>query len=281
MTTALGGAYALLATPIYRSDVLVQVEDQKAGQGLLGDLSAAFGDSSPAETEIEILRSRAIVGDAVDELKLDLVARPRRFPLLGGFLARRHDPADGTRARSSAFARTAGAASGSGSTGSTSRSGSTASRSCSSRARAAGTCSAIRTARRSSRARWARPPPRTAPSAFVAELVARPGTEFQVARLRRDAGDRRSPGGPAHLREGQEDGHPAARARGRRSARGPPRSSTRSRAPTSAATWSGRAPRRRRRSSSSRSSSPSCAANLDAAETEYETLPLARRAAWT
>jgi tyrosine-protein kinase Etk/Wzc len=90
--TVLGGAYALLATPIYRSDVLVQVEDQKAGTGLLGDLTAAFGDSTPAEAEIEILRSRAIIGDAVDELKLDLVARPSRFPVLGGFLARRHDP---------------------------------------------------------------------------------------------------------------------------------------------------------------------------------------------
>jgi tyrosine-protein kinase Etk/Wzc len=95
---ALGGAYALLATPVYRSDALVQVEDHKAGTGLLGDLTAAFGDSTPAEAEIEILRSRAIVGDAVDGLRLDLVARPRRFPLLGGFLARRHDAEGGVAA---------------------------------------------------------------------------------------------------------------------------------------------------------------------------------------
>ncbi len=216
--TVLGGAYALLATPIYRSDVLVQVEDQKAGTGLLGDLTAAFGDSTPAETEIEILRSRAIVGDVVDELKLDLVARPRRFPRPRRLP--RPAPRSGRRRRGRvprASPRSAGAASGSGSTGSTCRSGSTASRSRSSRARAAGTCSAIRTARRSSRARWARPPPRTAPARSSPSWSRGPAPSSEIVRLRRDAGDRGSPGGPAHLGEGQEDGHPAARARGRRS----------------------------------------------------------------
>jgi tyrosine-protein kinase Etk/Wzc len=85
-----GGAYALLATPIYRSDALVQVEDAKATKGLLGDLSSAFGESSPSETEIEILRSRALVGAVVKELRLEIVAEPRRFPLVGSFVARRH-----------------------------------------------------------------------------------------------------------------------------------------------------------------------------------------------
>lgn len=91
VAVVLGGAYALLATPIYRSDVLVQVEQKKGGMGGLEDLSGLFGESSPAETEIEILRSRSLVGAVVDELKLDLVAEPRRFPLLGNALARRHD----------------------------------------------------------------------------------------------------------------------------------------------------------------------------------------------
>jgi tyrosine-protein kinase Etk/Wzc len=86
-----GVAYALLATPVYRSDVLLQVEDKKAGAGLLGDLSAAFGEASPAETEIEILRSRSILGAVVRELGLDVEARPRRFPLVGAAVARRHD----------------------------------------------------------------------------------------------------------------------------------------------------------------------------------------------
>ncbi len=87
----LGGAYAFLAAPVYRSDALVQVEDKKSMGGLLGDLSSMVGEASPAETEIEILKSRALVGAAVRELRLDIRASPRRFPILGGAVARRHD----------------------------------------------------------------------------------------------------------------------------------------------------------------------------------------------
>ncbi|ACG75611.1 capsular exopolysaccharide family [Anaeromyxobacter sp. K] len=87
---ACGVAYALLATPVYRSDALVQVEDKKGGTGALGDLSALFSEASPAETEMEILRSRSLVGSVVDALKLEISAEPRRFPVVGRFLARRH-----------------------------------------------------------------------------------------------------------------------------------------------------------------------------------------------
>ncbi|BDG03427.1 polysaccharide biosynthesis tyrosine autokinase [Anaeromyxobacter oryzae] len=87
-----GVAYAVLATPVYRSDVLLQVEDRNAGLmlGALGDLSAMFGDASPADTEMEILRSRSLVGGVVDVLHLDVQATPRRFPLVGAAIARRH-----------------------------------------------------------------------------------------------------------------------------------------------------------------------------------------------
>ncbi len=91
VAVALGGAYAWLATPIYRSDVLLQVEDKKSGMGALGEISGMFGDSSPAETEIEILRSRGVAGEVVDALRLDLMAEPARLPLLGRAIARRHE----------------------------------------------------------------------------------------------------------------------------------------------------------------------------------------------
>ena len=95
---ALGGAWAWLATPIYRSDVLIQVEDKKAGMGALGDIAGVLGDSaSPAETEIEIIRSRSVVGAVVDSLHLDVVAEPPRLPLLGRALARRHRGRGGRR----------------------------------------------------------------------------------------------------------------------------------------------------------------------------------------
>lgn len=90
LAAAAGVAYAVLATPIYRSDALVQVEDKKATKGLLGDFSALLGDASFADTEIEILRSRAILGQVVRELRLDIFAAPRRFRVVGGALARRY-----------------------------------------------------------------------------------------------------------------------------------------------------------------------------------------------
>lgn len=86
-----GGLYALLATPVYQSDTIVQVEEKKATLSGLDDLSAMFGNTSPSETEIEILRSRALVGSVVDELNLDLVAEPRFFPLIGRGVARWRD----------------------------------------------------------------------------------------------------------------------------------------------------------------------------------------------
>jgi len=88
VAVVLGAGYALLATPTYRSDVLVQVEEKKGALGL-GELGDMFGEATPADTEIEILRSRSLVGAVVDELRLAIVAEPRRFPVLGEAVARR------------------------------------------------------------------------------------------------------------------------------------------------------------------------------------------------
>jgi tyrosine-protein kinase Etk/Wzc len=94
VAVAFGTAYALFAPPVYQSDALLQVEDKKPGAGFLGDLSGMFNEASPAETEIEILKSRAIVGAVVRELRLEIVARPKRFPLVGGAIARAHAGSD-------------------------------------------------------------------------------------------------------------------------------------------------------------------------------------------
>lgn len=88
---ALGVAYALLSTPIYEANTLIQVEDSKAGGmgSLLGDMGSMFDIKSPATAEIEILRSRLVVGQAVTNLKLDLEVKPKYLPLVGRWLARR------------------------------------------------------------------------------------------------------------------------------------------------------------------------------------------------
>ena len=44
---------------------------------------------TPVAGEIEILRSRSVLGDVVDNLKLDISATPEYFPFIGEALARR------------------------------------------------------------------------------------------------------------------------------------------------------------------------------------------------
>jgi tyrosine-protein kinase Etk/Wzc len=87
----LAAAYLVLAPPTFRSDAVVQVEDNQKTLPGLDDLQTMFSDKNLADTEIEIIRSRTLIGTVVDQLNLTIVAAPRRFPLIGGALARRYD----------------------------------------------------------------------------------------------------------------------------------------------------------------------------------------------
>jgi tyrosine-protein kinase Etk/Wzc len=70
----LGGIYAFFATPIYEANTLIQVEDTKGGAlgSLLGDSAMAFDVRNPVTAEIEILRSRMVVGQAAENLNLGI-----------------------------------------------------------------------------------------------------------------------------------------------------------------------------------------------------------------
>ncbi|MEO5658249.1 MAG: polysaccharide biosynthesis tyrosine autokinase [Polaromonas sp.] len=91
----LGGAYAFLSSPVYEASALIQVEDSKPGisgsgaAGALGESSRMFEINSPATAEMEILRSRLVVGKSVDDLQLYVTAAPQYLPLVGNWLARR------------------------------------------------------------------------------------------------------------------------------------------------------------------------------------------------
>jgi tyrosine-protein kinase Etk/Wzc len=93
-TLALGVAYAVLSTPVYRADAMVQV-DTDAGAGAvndkLGELAELFGSKATADAEIELIRSRDLIDDTVKRLHLDITAEPRYFPLIGGWIARSAD----------------------------------------------------------------------------------------------------------------------------------------------------------------------------------------------
>ena len=92
VAVAAGTCYALLARPIYESNLLVQVEDNSPnGKSLLGDAAALLDTKTPTAAEIEILRSRLVIGHAVDNAKLFIDAHPRYLPIVGAALARRAD----------------------------------------------------------------------------------------------------------------------------------------------------------------------------------------------
>jgi tyrosine-protein kinase Etk/Wzc len=84
----IGGLRAFTAVPIYQADGLLQVEEKKSGLANL-DVATMMDDYTPVNAEIEILRSRSVLGAVVDNLKLDIIAEPVYFPLIGEALARR------------------------------------------------------------------------------------------------------------------------------------------------------------------------------------------------
>ena len=83
----LGAFRAFTAVPIYRADGLLQVEEKSSGLANL-DVNTMLTDYAPVNAEIEILRSRSVLGAVVDNLKLDIIATPDYFPLIGEALAR-------------------------------------------------------------------------------------------------------------------------------------------------------------------------------------------------
>ncbi|MCX5544990.1 polysaccharide biosynthesis tyrosine autokinase [Paraburkholderia sp. CNPSo 3076] len=86
-----GALYAFLGTPVYRADAVIQVDDD-SGMGSindkLGDLASLFQSKATADAEIELIRSRTVVGETVDKLHVDIDARPHYFPLIGAPIAR-------------------------------------------------------------------------------------------------------------------------------------------------------------------------------------------------
>lgn len=88
--TVLGAAYAILSAPVYQSNLLVQVEENSGlASSMLSELGSLFEGKSTATAEMEILRSRMVVGQAIDELQLNIEAEPKYIPVIGRWIAKR------------------------------------------------------------------------------------------------------------------------------------------------------------------------------------------------
>jgi tyrosine-protein kinase Etk/Wzc len=91
--------YLVLAPRTYKADALLRIDRNKAllAAPLRSEVSQSptEAESPRAQREVEILRSRSVLGKVVEDLNLMVEYSPYYFPIIGETLARRHDPHDG------------------------------------------------------------------------------------------------------------------------------------------------------------------------------------------
>jgi tyrosine-protein kinase Etk/Wzc len=88
----IGVTYAILATPIFQANAMIQIEPRKVGIEGRTEVNNKPLSVSQATTEIELIKSRAVLGKVVDDLKLYIVQKPKYVPGLGSYMARRFKP---------------------------------------------------------------------------------------------------------------------------------------------------------------------------------------------
>ncbi|HEY4089965.1 MAG TPA: polysaccharide biosynthesis tyrosine autokinase [Luteibacter sp.] len=89
----IGVLYTVFATPIYQATSVVQVEQKTPSLPGLSDLTQSLGTTaSQATTEIALITSRLVIGQAVDELHLNVQVDAQRMPLFGDYLSRGRKP---------------------------------------------------------------------------------------------------------------------------------------------------------------------------------------------
>ena len=92
LTTAIGiavGVFTIANTdPTFQADALLQLEEMTGSLALPSGLSDMLENDPRSVTEIEILRSRMVLGQAVADQNLDWRIEPRKVPIIGTLLSR-------------------------------------------------------------------------------------------------------------------------------------------------------------------------------------------------
>lgn len=92
-----GEVYCFIATPSYRADALIQIEQSSKTLATgLRELTSQFESEASTSAEIEILQSRTVLGKVVENLHLDIQAFPKYFPVVGAAVAQRYRGEDGS-----------------------------------------------------------------------------------------------------------------------------------------------------------------------------------------
>ncbi|SJM94596.1 putative tyrosine-protein kinase EpsB [Crenothrix polyspora] len=87
----IGMAKAFIDPPIYKTDAMLQIQEQSKSSLLegLGEMTDLMESKKPILAEIELIKSRMILGETAANLKLNTLAHPKYFPLIGAAMARR------------------------------------------------------------------------------------------------------------------------------------------------------------------------------------------------
>jgi tyrosine-protein kinase Etk/Wzc len=91
--TLLGAVYALFGQRIYEANILIQIDDSatrpsSGGNNIQTEFATVFDTKTATTSEMEILRSRAVVTRAVDKTRLYIEVMPKYLPMVGERLAR-------------------------------------------------------------------------------------------------------------------------------------------------------------------------------------------------
>ncbi|SDX40609.1 polysaccharide biosynthesis tyrosine autokinase [Nitrosomonas oligotropha] len=85
----LGIGKAFIDTPIYKVDVMLQVNEKSQSMAGVEPLIDMFGTKLPVMAEIELIKSRKVLGAVINNLELEVIAKPKFFPFVGEAIARR------------------------------------------------------------------------------------------------------------------------------------------------------------------------------------------------
>ncbi|WP_106478532.1 polysaccharide biosynthesis tyrosine autokinase [Phytohalomonas tamaricis] len=87
--TLLGLLNAMLTTPVYQADSLIEIEARRNSGNPVQDIGGLFGGGQPQSTsEIQILQSRYVLGQAANQANLPLTVTPNKLPIIGDFIIR-------------------------------------------------------------------------------------------------------------------------------------------------------------------------------------------------
>lgn len=79
----LGIGIIIINDRIFRVDAMLQVQEKSKPITGLDSLSEMYGTKLPLMAEIEIIKSRKVLGAAIDDLNLEVIAKPFFLPYLG------------------------------------------------------------------------------------------------------------------------------------------------------------------------------------------------------